>query len=67
MIFPVHTAFFVLGEDIVFSPLIVILKVWISEKATKFEEIFVVLLTRASLRRVLCAQQRTCQKVDEDF
>ena len=29
------------------------------------KKIFVVLLTRA--RRVLCAQQRTCQKIDEYF
>ena len=34
-----------------------------SEKATKFEKIFVILLARASCS----VQQRTCQKVDEDF
>ena len=32
-----------------------------SEKATEFEKIFVVFLTRAS------CSVRTCQKVDEDF
>ena len=41
-----------------------LLKFGFSEKATKFEKIFVVVLTRC---HVLCAQQRTCQKVDEDF
>ena len=46
------------------------IKFGFSEKATKFEKIFVVLLTRLSCSvraTVLCAQQRTCQKVDEDF
>ena len=38
------------------------LKFGFSEKATKFEQIFVVLLTRA-----LCSVRATCQKVDEDF
>ena len=33
-----------------------------SEKVKKFEKIFVILD-----RRVLWAQQRTCQKVNEDF
>ena len=42
-----------------------VLKFGFSEKATNFERIFVVLLTRASCS--VRAQQRTCQKVDEDF
>ena len=41
-----------------------LLKFGFSEKATKFEKIFVVVLTRC---HVLCAQQRTCQKGDKDF
>ena len=40
-----------------------VLKFGFSDKATKFENIFIILLQE---RHVLCAQQRTCQKVDED-
>ena len=42
-----------------------LLKFGFSEKATKFEKIFI----RHSWQecRILCAQQCTCQKVDEDF
>ena len=48
---------FKIAQRIFFS----LLKFRFSEKATKFEKIFVVLLTRAS------CSVRTCQKVDEDF
>ena len=39
-----------------------LLKFGFSEKATKFERIFVI-----KERCVLCAQQHTCQKVNEDY
>ena len=45
---------------------LLLVKFGFSEKATKFEKIFVVLLTRASCS-VLATAVRTCQKVDEDF
>ena len=47
----------------IFSEIALLLKFGFSEKATKFEKFFVVLLTRASCS----VQQRTCQKVEEDF
>ena len=43
----------------------VLLKFGFSEKATKFEKKSSSYFWQE--RRVLCAQQRTCQKVDEDF
>ena len=42
-----------------------VLKFGFSEKATKFEKKSSSYFWQE--RRVLCAQQRTCQKVEEDF
>ena len=38
-----------------------VLKFGFSDKATKFEKIFIILLQE---RHVLCAQQRTCQTIN---
>ena len=42
------------------------LKFGFFEKATKFEKNLRRIFDK-SIVRVLCAQQRTCQKIDEDF
>ena len=45
---------------------ILMVKFGFFEKATKFEKNLRRTFDK-SIVRVLCAQQRTCQKVDEDF
>ena len=54
-----------LGEEVYPKYNLLHTKFGFSEKATKFEKIVVVLLTRASCS--VCGQQCTCQKVDKDF
>ena len=52
-------------SSVIYLARAVLFKFGFSEKATIFEKIFVILLTRASCS--VRATARTCQKVDEDF